>query len=415
MPLYPSPWTARQLMSTIVASRALAAGDPEQGAKKALADYLGVNCSDVLMLSSGTTALTLGLKAVRRTPADEVILSTFNCPQVADAVLMAGMRPILCDVGPDLNLESDLDQHITSNTVAIIVTNIFGITSDLTRLEELCASRSIHLIDDGAQALGAEVGLRKVSTRGSFGVLSFGRHKPLFAIGGGALIKGTLDDLDAVFAASEAMDRSPVGLRELSTILAFNYSRKINSSLPIRLGLAPRPFADVRDALAMRSQNAVLQRISLLSASLVTVGLPRLDEYRDRNRAYREMYQRTVDRLPGLSLVGGAISETNFLTLSCEISRFDLAAVFAQNGIETNWLYYPLHRQPQYAQFARTGGFPQAEKTWPITLCLPCRGWHRLEQIQHSCSVLELAYHEISRRQGTKRAAVERLQGECNA
>lgn len=353
-----------------------------------LAEYLGVKSSEVLLVSSGTAALVVGLEAIRRDANDEVILSTFNCPQVVDAVLRAGMRPVLCDIGADLNLDlAKVERLVTERTIAVIATPTFGIPIDLSGLENLCHAKSIHLIDDAAQTFGADSGGRKFSTHGSFGVLSFGKHKPLFALSGGALIKGKSGTRSGSVRAQD-------GVRDLLALLGFNYARRISSKLPVRLGLASQPFDDVREALESRRTEVPVERISRFSAELLRAGLPRLDEYSRRNRAYRKMYWETVKDLPGLEMVGTPDSDANFLAFKCrDVSRFELAAACANNGIETSWLYYPLHLQSKYSEFAGESIFPVAGEAWSNTLCLPCRGWHRPEQIAKCCRVLASAYH----------------------
>ncbi len=186
VPLYPRPWSARAL-ATHVADFLRDRRRPEtlcEEVRERLAQRLGIDRNAIILTSSGTEALCEGLKAIKRADGDEVIVSSFVCPSVAEAILAAGMRPVLCDIGAGYNLDVHTVERVMGpRTRAVIAAHIFGTPIDIAALSQLCTERGVHLIDDAAQSLGAEVDGRPLGTWGTFGVLSFGRHKPLFAYG----------------------------------------------------------------------------------------------------------------------------------------------------------------------------------------------------------------------------------------
>jgi dTDP-4-amino-4,6-dideoxygalactose transaminase len=96
-----------------------------------------------------------------------------------------------------------------------------------------------------------------------------------------------------------------------------------------------------------------------------------------------------ASELPGLAVVPGDNEVyRNMLIVYCApFIRYQLASFLADHGVETTWLYYPLHLVGRYASFA-TGRLTLSERIWPQILCFPCRGWHSPAQIKHVLKTL---------------------------
>jgi len=147
--------------------------------------------SDVFLVSSGTAALALTLAALRsRSTRTEVVLPAYTCPSVPAAVLHAGLRPRLCDVDPD-TFDFDggqLERALNANTLCVIAHHLFGIGSDVARTRALCEPRGIVVVEDAAQAMGAERQGRQLGTLGDVGIFSLGRGKTITCGSGGIVV-----------------------------------------------------------------------------------------------------------------------------------------------------------------------------------------------------------------------------------
>lgn len=158
-------------------------GDLEQH----LASYLGV--SEVVGVNSGLDALVLALRLHGVGHGDEVITVSHSFVATASAIVLAGARPVFADVREDTYLMDprQLERVVTSRTRAIIPAHLCGCSVDLEPIREFCRTAGLVLVEDCAQAIGAEYGGRKV---GSFGIGCFSFHplKILSALGDGGFL-----------------------------------------------------------------------------------------------------------------------------------------------------------------------------------------------------------------------------------
>lgn len=154
-----------------------------------LKNYFGVKY--VYCVNSGKTALTLILLALRElSPKKEVVLPAYTCFSVPSSVLRAGLRPRLCDVDEqtfDFKFE-ELQRVVGPDTLCIVTCHLFGIPTDLHRLQMLCKANSIMLVEDAAQAMGVTEGDRKLGTIGDVGFYSLGRGKMITCGEGGVIV-----------------------------------------------------------------------------------------------------------------------------------------------------------------------------------------------------------------------------------
>jgi perosamine synthetase len=132
--------------------------------------YLGVRNS--IAVSNGTVALDLALKALDLQPDDEVISPAFTFIATANAILYQGARPVFADVdSATFNIDpQDLQNKVTSNTKAVIGVHLYGQPFDIQAVQQICEDHNIILIEDCAQAHGAEF---KGQRAGSFGLGCF--------------------------------------------------------------------------------------------------------------------------------------------------------------------------------------------------------------------------------------------------
>lgn len=139
----------------------------------------GVGCG------SGTEALSLALHALEIGPGDEVILPTFTFFATAGSVARCGARPVFVDIDPETyNLDPvQVAAKITPRTRAIMAVHLFGQAADMTPLWQLAERHNLPIIEDAAQALGAEYQHKRAGSLGLIGCLSFYPSKNLGAFG----------------------------------------------------------------------------------------------------------------------------------------------------------------------------------------------------------------------------------------
>lgn len=145
-------------------------------------------------VSSGTAALELALATLGLQPGDEVICPTFTIVSCVRAIVLAGATPVLVDAEPDTwNLDLDaVAAKIGPRTRAVLAVHVYGHPYDARRLRELTSSRGVVVIEDAAEAHGAEIeqdgALRRCGSLGDVAVFSFYANKPITTGEGGMVL-----------------------------------------------------------------------------------------------------------------------------------------------------------------------------------------------------------------------------------
>jgi dTDP-4-amino-4,6-dideoxygalactose transaminase len=168
--------------------RVLASGQvilgPEVAALEAeIAQYCGTSYG--VGCASGTDALLLALHALEIGPGDEVILPPYTFFATAGAVCRIGARPVFVDIDPDTyNLDPlQVESKITEHTRAIMAVHLFGQCADMEPLGHIAERHNVPIIEDAAQAIGAELHGRRAGSLGVIGCFSFYSSKNLGAYG----------------------------------------------------------------------------------------------------------------------------------------------------------------------------------------------------------------------------------------
>jgi dTDP-4-amino-4,6-dideoxygalactose transaminase len=147
--------------------------------------------------ASGSDALLLALMALNVGPGDEVIVPSFTFFATASAVTRLGARPIFADLDPEtFNIDPMAVARLAnSHTRAIIPVHLFGQCADMEALTGIAAFQNIALVEDAAQAIGAEFDGRRAGSMGSIGCLSFYPTKNLGGAGDGGMLTTNRDEL----------------------------------------------------------------------------------------------------------------------------------------------------------------------------------------------------------------------------
>jgi len=293
-------------------------------------------------VTSGTDALLIALMALRVGPGDEVILPTFTFVATAGVVTRLGARPVMVDVDAgDYCMDAvAVREHISERTRAIIPVHLFGQAADLDALK--AAAGDIPLVEDCAQAWGADYQGKPVGGIGRMGAFSFFPSKNLGCFGDGGLV--TTDDADLAAAMKELRMHGQAGPYE-HPMVGGNF------------------------------------RLDALQAAVLRVKMPHVGSWVDGRRAnaarYRELFEaaglgKTLT-LPE-ALDGRGHTYNQYVVRAPE--RDGLRAFLLERGIGCA-VYYPLplHLQPCFADLGYgEGDMPVAENASHEVLALPVFG-----------------------------------------
>ena len=324
-------------------------GPEGEAFEREIAVYTGAR--HAVGVNSGTDALHLALVAAGIGPGDEVIIPSFTFFATGEAVSYTGAKPVFADVdAKTFNLDPK-SLRITKKTRAIIVVHLFGQCADLEAIAKICKDRKLVLIEDCAQALGAEYQGVKAGAWGDFGCFSFYPTKNLAAAG----------DAGLVTAKEQKHD-------EMLRMLRHHGSRK--TYLHERVGWN--------------------SRLDELQAALLRIKLRRLDEL---NAARRKVAARYRERLAGTKLAlpvedpRGTHVYHQFTIKSAK--RDAIREALGREGIASSIFYpMPLHRQPAYASKV---SLPVSEKVAKTVLSLPIHPYLESGAVDRVCEALKAA------------------------
>ncbi|KPU63874.1 aminotransferase DegT [Thermococcus sp. EP1] len=172
----------------VLKSGMLAHGKEVEAFEREFADYLGAKYG--IAVTNGTAALDIALKAIEIGPGDEVITTPFTFIASANSILFQGAKPVFADIDPKTyNLDpNEVLEKITDKTKAIVVVHLYGQPADMKAFKEIAEDYKLYLIEDCAQAHGAEFEGQKVGTFGDIAAFSFYPTKNMTTGEGGMII-----------------------------------------------------------------------------------------------------------------------------------------------------------------------------------------------------------------------------------
>lgn len=222
---------------SVLKSGMIAKGQYVAEFEKALGTYIGVN--QCKATCSGTSALYWTLKILGIGSGDEVILPTYVCHDVMEAILEVGALPMLCDIDNNWIMTTrTVSSYITKRTKAIIIVHIFGIPVDVEPFREF----NVPIIEDCCQALGSENRGQKVGSHGDFCFFSFQATKSCTTGEGGAIASKSFAIPDRFSNYSRMSD--------LQAVLGLSQLRQYDKMLKKRAIIAKK----YKEALGERNQ-----------------------------------------------------------------------------------------------------------------------------------------------------------------
>ncbi|MGB3801033.1 MAG: DegT/DnrJ/EryC1/StrS family aminotransferase, partial [Lewinella sp.] len=192
--------TVDQAVLDVIRSGAFINGPAVKDFQAGLEDFL--RCAHVIPCANGTDALQIALMALGLKPGDEVIVPAFTYVASAEVIALLGLSPVMVDVDPfTFNVTAEIiEPAITERTKAIIPVHLFGQSCDMEPIRKLAQDRGIRIVEDNAQAIGAEYTFAdgtvgRTGTLGDIGCTSFYPSKNLGAYGDGGAINTDDDKL----------------------------------------------------------------------------------------------------------------------------------------------------------------------------------------------------------------------------
>ena len=181
-------------VTEVLRSGRLAQGEKVEQFEGGFSAYLGVKFA--MAVSSGTAALQIGLQSMGVRKGDEVIVPPFTFAATANAVIHCGAMPVFADIDPrTFNIDpGKIQENITDKTSAVVCVHLYGHPCEMGALENVCRSANVDLVEDAAQAVGAEYKGRKIGTFGKVSAFSFYATKNL-TTGEGGMITTAHGDL----------------------------------------------------------------------------------------------------------------------------------------------------------------------------------------------------------------------------
>jgi dTDP-4-amino-4,6-dideoxygalactose transaminase len=175
-------------VTEVIESQHFILGPKVEECEKAIAQYSG--CSHAVGVSSGSDALLACLMAENIGPGDEVITTTYTFFATVGAIARLGAIPIFVDIDPETyNLDTtQIPSRVTNRTRAIIPVHLYGQMADMAAVMQVAEEYGLIVIEDAAQAIGAEHLGRRAGSIGHYGCFSFFPSKNLGAAGDGGMV-----------------------------------------------------------------------------------------------------------------------------------------------------------------------------------------------------------------------------------
>lgn len=325
----------------------------------ALGKYTGAK--HVIPCANGTDALQIAMMALGLKPGDEVIVPVHTYVATAEVIALLGLTPVFVDVDENtFNIDtSQIPNVITKKTKAIVPVHLYGQCADMEPILNIASEHKLFVIEDAAQALGAEYtfsdGSKKTAgTMGAVGTTSFFPSKNLGCYGDG----GAIFTDDVVVA-------------ERISMIA-NHGQRVKYQ---------------HDIVGVNS------RLDTLQAAILNIKLKHLPEYTAARNQAAEFYDKTLSsqvvKTPNRASNSSHVFHQYTVKVRAE-SRDDFKEHLASKNIPT-MIYYPipLHLQKAYRREGfGEGSFPVAERLSKTVISLPIHTEMEVDELNFICETI---------------------------
>ncbi len=331
--------------------------------EKDMEEYLGVKYA--IGVANGTDALVIVLKAMGIGEGDEVITTPFTFFATAEAISVVGAKPVFVDVKlTDFNIDEEkIEEKITERTRAIMPVHIFGTPAEMNRINEIAKKHNLYVIEDAAQAIGAEYKGKKVGGVGMAATFSFFPTKNLGTYGDGGLITTNDDKLAALCRAIKAHGSGQQGER------AYNMLHGIEST--DEKSIENTVYNPKKYYNYFIGHNS---RLDEIHAGILDIKLRYIDKWNqqriDNAKYYDEALMDSDFKLMKLDVENKNVYHMYIIQSE---ERDEVVEKLKENGIATG-IYYPvpLHLQKVYKDLGyKLGDLPNAEYLSKRTFAIP--------------------------------------------
>ena len=294
-----------------------------------------------IAVCNGTLALFVCLKALGIAPGDEVIVPDLTFIASANAVILAGATPVLCDVAADTFCidMSRAEQLLTKQTRAIMPVHLYGQSADMAAVLAFARKHHLQVIEDAAEGIAVRFNGQHVGTFGDMGILSFYGNKTVTCGEGGIVLTNDASLAKAAYRLKN-YGRDQKG-SFIHHSIGFNFS-----------------FTDLHAAIGISQ----LKKMSRIVA---------------QKKLLRDRYVAELQDLPGFRLAPIDPRCEPVFWFSCFLcdAPESLAAFLAAQRIQTHRFFYPLHLQPCFADGLHVRNlhddFAVSESLYRQGICLP--------------------------------------------
>ncbi len=342
-------------IAEVISSTAFINGPKVREFQANLEEYL--NVKHVIPCANGTDALQVAMMGLDLKPGDEVITTNFTFIATVEVIALLQLTPVLVDVEPDtfnISMEA-IEKAITPKTKAIVPVHLFGQAVNMDALTEIAKKHNLFIIEDTAQAIGADYTFKdgttkKAGTIGTVGCTSFFPSKNLGCYGDGG----------AIFTNNDK--------------LAHRYRGIVNH------GMYERYYHD---------EVGVNSRLDSIQAAILNVKLKYLDDYNKARQKAAEYYNSAFSKTDKLTTpkVNPQSSHIyhQYTLITKDIDRTKLQKHLNDKGIPM-MIYYPvpMHLQKAYNDHRyKAGDFPITEKLSKTVISLPMHTELDEEQLKY--------------------------------
>ena len=325
------------------------------------------NCEHGVTTTNGTAAIHLALASIGLKKDDEVIVPAFTMIGSVFPIIYCGAKPVLVDSeSKTWNIDvSQVEEKITCKTKAIMPVHIYGHPCDMDSILKIAKKHGLYIIEDAAEAHGAEYKGRKAGGLGDVGCFSFYANKIITCGEGGMIVTNSKEIADHA--------RS---LKDLS-------------------------FADGKKRTYLHSEVGYNYRMTNLQAAIGLAQLDRIAEFIEMRRNNAQFYNKLLKDVKGITLpVEREYAKNVYWMYSVTVekdfclTRDQLMVELGKKGIETRAFFIPMNKQPVFRNMGwfKNENFLVAEELSDKGLCLPSSSALTSEEITYICdSVKEIS------------------------
>jgi perosamine synthetase len=327
-----------EAVAQVMKSKWLGMGPKTKELEKNICDY--TRARSCIVVNNGTSALITALIANGIGPGEKVLVPTYTFIATVNSVIAIGARPILVDCDPttfNVSIESLVNTlNENPDSKCLIFVDVAGLPADIDQIREIAQKRNLVLIEDAAEAFGAEYEHKKIGSFDHTAIFSFHVAKQMTMVEGGAVVTGNL----------ETAERCR---------LIRSHGEGKEKYIHIDIGLNFRP-TDIQSALGITQ-------------------LTKVEEYLSLRKKIADIYISNLENLVDFQRIPEYVTRHPWMLFMCltkdNRERDALNKFINERGIDTRIPWPPAHIQPYHRSKLGPSNCPNAEKVYERVLSLP--------------------------------------------